>query len=303
MEPYITLIILSTYIGWKIYEETYYNSKKFRNVKNRIGNYIRNCNELNRHIEQLKHTYIGINQLDYGQATYCDGSKWKYKRPELVKQKHDVNIYNCSRTVCDSARKQPFKYVCKYFNIKENEETLEKFEEVLNNFEAVEQGKVVLTKEKESILNSIKEEIPLPIRYLSKKSLEKNLGFEPIDLSNVYFPRYVFKYISSGGNASLQCDVVMDINNLNRFISYLSEKVKFKKSVQGQRALMTSSLRRKIMQRDGYICKNCGASLAKEANLLLEIDHIIPLSKGGLTAEDNLQTLCWKCNRSKGAKI
>ena len=38
-------------------------------------------------------------------------------------------------------------------------------------------------------------------------------------------------------------------------------------------------------------------------NLLLEIDHKIPLAKGGMTTEDNLQTLCWKCNRSKGAKL
>ena len=44
-------------------------------------------------------------------------------------------------------------------------------------------------------------------------------------------------------------------------------------------------------------------SLSKEPNLLLEIDHILPVSKGGLTTEDNLQTLCWRCNRSKGAKI
>ena len=34
-----------------------------------------------------------------------------------------------------------------------------------------------------------------------------------------------------------------------------------------------------------------------------EIDHIIPVSKGGLTTEDNLQTLCWRCNRSKGNKM
>ena len=40
-----------------------------------------------------------------------------------------------------------------------------------------------------------------------------------------------------------------------------------------------------------------------EPNLLLEIDHIIPVSKGGLTEESNLQTLCWKCNRSKSDKI
>ena len=38
-------------------------------------------------------------------------------------------------------------------------------------------------------------------------------------------------------------------------------------------------------------------------NLLLEVDHIIPISKGGKTEPDNLQTLCWKCNRTKSNKI
>ena len=44
-------------------------------------------------------------------------------------------------------------------------------------------------------------------------------------------------------------------------------------------------------------------SIEKEPNLLLEIDHIIPIAKNGMTTEENLQTLCWKCNRSKGSKI
>lgn len=32
-------------------------------------------------------------------------------------------------------------------------------------------------------------------------------------------------------------------------------------------------------------------------------DNIIPVSKGGITEESNLQTLCWKCNRSKADKV
>ena len=66
---------------------------------------------------------------------------------------------------------------------------------------------------------------------------------------------------------------------------------------------MTSALREKIKQRDNFTCRNCGLSTQQEPNLLLEIDHIIPLSKGGITSEVNLQTLCWKCNRAKGAKV
>ncbi|GED20643.1 hypothetical protein KGI01_23840 [Kurthia gibsonii] len=67
--------------------------------------------------------------------------------------------------------------------------------------------------------------------------------------------------------------------------------------------MMTSKLREKIKERDNYTCQNCNLSINDEPNLLLEIDHIIPISKGGMSSEDNLQTLCWKCNRSKGSKI
>ena len=84
---------------------------------------------------------------------------------------------------------------------------------------------------------------------------------------------------------------------------YLSELVKFKKSAAGQRALMTSNLRKSILERDGYTCQKCGASQKNEPNLLLEVDHIIPISKGGITSVENLQTLCWRCNRSKGSKL
>ena len=70
-----------------------------------------------------------------------------------------------------------------------------------------------------------------------------------------------------------------------------------------QRALMTNKLRQFIKKRDNFTCRFCGNSTHKEPNLLLEIDHIIPVAKGGLTEENNLQTLCWKCNRNNSDKI
>ena len=66
---------------------------------------------------------------------------------------------------------------------------------------------------------------------------------------------------------------------------------------------MTSKLRQQIKERDKFTCKYCGNSTSAEPNLLLEIAHIVPVSKGGCTVEDNLQTLCWKCNRQKSNKI
>lgn len=296
-------IVLVVAAAWFIYETAYFKGKKFNSLKERIQEHIQDCNNLNQHIEELKITHLGTDHTDLGTASYHDASKWNFKREKLKNQKYAPNVYNCSRTVCDGARKKPFVYLCKYFGFKADEQTLEKFETVLNNFEAVAEGRTALLAEKETILESIYADVPFLIKTLRKGKLEKQLGFNPVDLSEAHYPKYVFKYISAGGNSSTECEIVMDIDNLNKFINFLSEKIKFNKSVAGQRALMTSSLRQKIKERDGFTCQKCGASLEQEPHLLLEIDHIIPVSKGGLTTEDNLQTLCWRCNRSKGAKV
>lgn len=66
-----------------------------------------------------------------------------------------------------------------------------------------------------------------------------------------------------------------------------------------ERAKVSNELRQEIFERDGYTCVNCG-STKKES---LEIDHIMPISKGGKTEPDNLQTLCHNCNIRKGNDI
>jgi 5-methylcytosine-specific restriction protein A len=59
------------------------------------------------------------------------------------------------------------------------------------------------------------------------------------------------------------------------------------------------SMRVDVLNRDGYKCVFCGRN-SKEVTL--EIDHIIPFSGGGSNKSDNLQTLCFDCNRGKGAR-
>lgn len=51
-----------------------------------------------------------------------------------------------------------------------------------------------------------------------------------------------------------------------------------------------------IYMRDNYECQYCGS----RENL--ELDHIVPLSKGGAHSEDNLVVACRHCNSSKGSK-
>lgn len=304
MDVVIKLIgfIVVIIVAWLIYEYVYFRSQKFCEIKESIKDHIDDCNDLNEHIEELKNTYVNFKHTDFGQGDFIDTSAYDFKRPELKQLRETENTYDCSLTVCRGARQQPFKYLCKYFNIKADEESLSIFEQVLNNFSAAEQGKVLLENQRVEILESIEDKIPFLIRKISKKKLIKNLGFEEVNFKELYFPKYSFRYVSSAGNSSQLFEVTLDIENLDRFVNYLASLVKFRKSVAGQRALMTTALREKIKNRDKFTCRLCRLSTKKEPNLLLEIDHIVPLAKNGLTSEDNLQTLCWRCNRSKGAK-
>jgi len=55
-------------------------------------------------------------------------------------------------------------------------------------------------------------------------------------------------------------------------------------------------LRMRVFERDDFTCKKCGSR--KD----LHADHINPVAKGGETTMQNMQTLCGKCNKSKGAR-
>lgn len=60
-----------------------------------------------------------------------------------------------------------------------------------------------------------------------------------------------------------------------------------------ERGKVSYKMRFSIFERDGYRCRKCGS------NYELEIDHIFPISKGGKSTYDNLQTLCHDCNSKK----
>lgn len=55
--------------------------------------------------------------------------------------------------------------------------------------------------------------------------------------------------------------------------------------------------RDEIFARDGYACRTCGSPDR------LQLDHIVPLARGGRSERGNLQTLCQPCNGSKGARV
>lgn len=63
-----------------------------------------------------------------------------------------------------------------------------------------------------------------------------------------------------------------------------------------------------IFERDGWTCKICGVQTPKSLSGLWlpnspELDHIIPLAKGGDHIKSNVQCACASCNRQKGASL
>ena len=58
-----------------------------------------------------------------------------------------------------------------------------------------------------------------------------------------------------------------------------------------------------VLERDGWVCHICGESIGKELEfphrLYGTLDHVVPLSKGGLHCLDNVKAAHWICNSLK----
>jgi hypothetical protein len=54
-----------------------------------------------------------------------------------------------------------------------------------------------------------------------------------------------------------------------------------------------------VFKRDDFTCQYCGR---KSPDVVLEVDHIVPICEGGGDDVVNLRTSCWDCNHGKAGK-
>ncbi len=102
---------------------------------------------------------------------------------------------------------------------------------------------------------------------------------------------------------------------LNNFVEYINQDIETgdspdnsvdqqfeKKTPPRKRTSRNISLRLRfrILMRDGFTCRKCGASPLNSPGVELHVDHIVPWSKGGETVPENLETKCSACNLGKG---
>lgn len=67
-----------------------------------------------------------------------------------------------------------------------------------------------------------------------------------------------------------------------------------------KRTAISKKTRFDIFKRDSFTCQYCGN---KPPSVILEVDHINPVSNGGNNSQLNLITSCFDCNRGKSKNL
>lgn len=279
----------------------YYESPSFFKIKETCEVLMSTQREFNEYITEKAQSISKLFGTRVVRNETINNDEYNYIRP--YKKTITPFTAEVSATVFASAENNPLEYVVKYFypNKKLYPEQIQKLHRLVEELETLRDAKQIIENYKVEYQQYLGD-VPDYIMENDESGFYSRLGFANVDES-VLTVEYKFAYTSGGGMAQRSFTVPMTEENIVELIKVLESKLTAKAFAKEQRALMTKKLREYIKKRDNFTCCNCGNSTYKEPNLLLEIDHIIPVAKGGCTVEDNLQTLCWKCNRAKSDKI
>ncbi|MBP3458706.1 MAG: HNH endonuclease [Lachnospiraceae bacterium] len=279
----------------------YYESSGFLKIKETCEVLMSTQREFNEYITEKVQSISKFFGTRVVRNETINNDEYNYIRP--YKKTITPFTAEVSATVFASAENNPLEYVVKNFypDKKSYPEQIQKLYRLVEELETLRDAKQIIENYKAEYQQYLGD-VPDFIMENDEVGFYSRLGFANIDESMLTV-EYKFSYTSSGGMAQRSFTVPMTEETIAELIKILESKLTASAFAKEQRALMTKKLREFIKKRDNFTCCNCGNSTYMEPNLLLEIDHIIPVAKGGCTVEDNLQTLCWKCNRSKSDKI
>ena len=108
-------------------------------------------------------------------------------------------------------------------------------------------------------------------------------------------------YTSPAGRNHYSSEYQISTNKIYQIFQLIKEREEHRRSKEYQRNILSSSMRYNVLKRNNFRCQICGRSA--QDGVTLEVDHIIPISKGGKTEYSNLRTLCKDCNRGKSDKF
>ena len=279
----------------------YYESADFLKIKETCEVLMSTQREFNEYINQKVQSISQLFGTRVVRSETINEDEYEYVRP--YKKTITPFTAEVSAAVFASAENNPLEYVVKNFypNKKMYPEQIQKLRVLVEELETLREAKQIIENYKVEYQQYLGD-VPEYIMAEDEAGFYSRLGFANIDESTLTV-EYKFAYTSGGGMAQRSFTVPMTEETIVELIGVLESKLTATAFAKQQRALMTKKLREFIKNRDNFTCCKCGNSTHVEPNLLLEIDHVIPVAKGGPTEEGNLQTLCWKCNRSKGDKL
>lgn len=279
----------------------YYNSSDFAKIKDTCSALMESQKEFNEYIDEKAQSLSSLVGARITRNETIIDDEYNYIRP--YKKSITPFTAEVSAQVFASAENNPLDYVVKYFYPNKDlyPEQIQKLQFLVEELETLKDAKEIIDNYKKEYQQYIIG-VPSYVLENDEDGFYSKLGFANIS-ENVLTVEYKFSYTSNGGMAQRNFTVPMTEETIVELVNILQSKLTMSAFAKEQRSMMTSKLRQLIKERDNYTCKYCGNSTYTEPNLLLEIDHIIPVAKGGCTVENNLQTLCWKCNRSKSNKI
>lgn len=279
----------------------YYESPGFLKVKETCEVLMSSQREFNEYIAEKVQSISKLFGTRVVRNETINDDEYNYIRP--YKKTITPFTAEVSAAVFASAENNPLEYIVKYFypNKKSYPEQIQKLYQLVEELETLRDAKQIIENYKAEYQQYLGD-VPDFVMESDEAGFYSRLGFANIDES-VLTVEYKFSYTSGGGMAQRSFTVPMTEETIAVLIRTLESKLTASAFAKEQRTLMTKKLRDYIKKRDNFTCCNCGNSTYAEPNLLLEIDHIVPVAKGGRTEENNLQTLCWKCNRAKSDKI
>lgn len=279
----------------------YYESSDFLKIKETCEVLMSTQREFNEYITEKVESISHLFGTRVVRNETINDDEYQYIRP--YKKTITPFTAEVSAAVFASAENSPIDYIIKNFypNKTIYPEQIQKLHLLVEELATLRDARKIIENYKKDYQQYLGN-VPNYIMEEDESGFYSRLGFANIDES-VLAVEYKFSYTSGGGMAKRSFTIPMTEETIVHLIEALEGKLTASAFTKEQRALMTNKLRESIKKRDNFTCCSCGNSIHIEPNLLLEIDHIIPVSKGGCTVEDNLQTLCWKCNRSKSNKI
>ena len=279
----------------------YYDSPAFLKIKETCEVLMNTQREFNEYITEKVDSISRLFGTRVIRNETIHEDEYQYIRP--YKKTITPFTAEVSATVFASAENSPIEYIIKNFYPNKNlyPEQIQKLQLLVEELATLKEAKHIIDNYKKDYQQYISD-VPDFVMMEDEAGFYSRLGFANID-EGALTVEYTFSYTSGGGMAQRKFTVPMTEETIVELIEELENKLTLSAFTKEQRALMTNRLREAIKKRDNFTCCSCGNSIYKEPNLLLEIDHIVPVSKGGCTVEENLQTLCWKCNRAKSNKI